>query len=615
MFTLLICLSCGELQDGLKREAATLAAEIATASETRLEAICDRLIAIGPEGSVATTALLKRRESATPDSPLSRSTPCWETITAMGPEAVPTLQAALRSGNKDSQTDVLYAVEPTPEFEELYPDILKLAKSKGDISELAVSTLSGLPFNRDQTAGLLADRLADSKLAWDAYVGLVKLQAGRTVYRRVREVAVNSKDIELRRIASICLAELDESGQFGIPVLCRLLDDKRTIRAGGAFSATYDEPVGRNILRDLAEHPACNRADGKALLRAAKRFDSGYAFATLCFLLAETNTQESVPLLRKKFDAVTTEGYVRVAAAAALLRLDPKPDEAREYLIGLLTNEKIDPNMAGGGKMPMSPSLRDRAARALGCVAAKQRDLVLPALRRAMGHQAQDEMPSSMASEAAWSVARLDRKDRDCIRVLAKSNLSASWIDSPWYRVSPSQVASVLGDRIDLLAAALAETAMTYDNGSNAMQYSQAVLLATKPPRVRELIRAGFAAIENEDRYDGNTALGWLIRLAPELKTGHNQILRRCQSSNVRSRSAAVYLLGRMNHDPKTSVPALIRGTRDKRVLVRYRAVKALALFGSEARTAIPDLKGLTKDEYASVRRAANEAIGSIRAE
>ena len=590
MIPLLICLACIPLQQNrFEREAADLAAEIPKADETQLREICDRLTEIGPEARAAIPGLLKRK-----DYPHLAYT-----IGRMGPECVPVIRKALRSGSVEQQEWGLSAVGSDPEFNGLYDDIYRIASGNSELRNDAMRALVSLQFHRQRTAKLVVSDLSDPNRAWDAYIALVELDADRSVYRRLRKIAVDHPNPELRRIASICFAKIDRSGQFGLPVLSRLLRDNATVHTTVAFGGGFDEPIGLSVLDELADHPTRSRVDPDTLLHAIKRFDIGqYRFATMAFLLAETNATKTVPFVRRWFEDEQAGRRERVAAAAALLRLQANTKDARNYLISVLTDEKLDANGVGG--MIVIPSLRDRAARALGWAPKEQRPTVLPHLRNAMQHRMKNGRPSTMAAEAAWSVARLDRRDLESIKVLAledsdglaQVSLTHFWPDSAWYRFAPEVVAEILGDRIAPLVPQLAADAVEYDEGGGMPQFAQRVLLSANPPRATALIRAGFDAMQESDVSDCATPFNWLIKLASKLGPGVDEIKQHCDSPHMRTRAAAVYLLGLVGRDPKSSVPILIEKTKDERVLVRYRAAKALGPFWNRCRRRDP---GATK--------------------
>lgn len=78
-------------------------------------------------------------------------------------------------------------------------------------------------------------------------------------------------------------------------------------------------------------------------------------------------------------------------------------------------------------------------------------------------------------------------------------------------------------------------------------------------------------------------------------------------------RKAAIDALGRIDPDPKETVPVLLDALRDKDAGVRQAAATALGQFPSEAPDIIPVLRDTEKDKNKMVERAAKMSLKNLR--
>ncbi|HEV8060165.1 MAG TPA: HEAT repeat domain-containing protein [Gemmataceae bacterium] len=88
-------------------------------------------------------------------------------------------------------------------------------------------------------------------------------------------------------------------------------------------------------------------------------------------------------------------------------------------------------------------------------------------------------------------------------------------------------------------------------------------------------------------------------------------IIKKDQETSTRK--AAIEALGRIDPDPKETVPVLLEALKDKNAPVRQAAAEALGQFPSEASGIIPVLKESEKDKNKMVERAAKMALKNLR--
>ncbi len=145
----------------------------------------------------------------------------------------------------------------------------------------------------------------------------------------------------------------------------------------------------------------------------------------------------------------------------------------------------------------------------------------------------------------------------------------------------------------------------------------------------------GTAAIEGETETDDN-----LNSLLKELKSKSSTVrtsaakeigrLGAIRSSDVKEavplllnmvkkdldaapRKAAIEALGRIDPDPKETVPVLLGALKDKSPTVREAAATALGQFPDESAEIIPVLRESEKDKNKMVERAAKMALRNLR--
>jgi HEAT repeat protein len=78
-------------------------------------------------------------------------------------------------------------------------------------------------------------------------------------------------------------------------------------------------------------------------------------------------------------------------------------------------------------------------------------------------------------------------------------------------------------------------------------------------------------------------------------------------------RKAAIEALGRIDPDPKETVPVLLGALKDKSPTVREAAATALGQFTSESQEIIPVLRESQKDKNKMVERAAKMSLKNLR--
>jgi HEAT repeat protein len=88
-------------------------------------------------------------------------------------------------------------------------------------------------------------------------------------------------------------------------------------------------------------------------------------------------------------------------------------------------------------------------------------------------------------------------------------------------------------------------------------------------------------------------------------------IIKKDQETSTRK--AAIEALGRIDPDPKETVPVLLSALKDKNAPVRQAAAEALGQFPSEATDIVPVLKETEKDKNKMVERAAKMSLKNLR--
>ncbi len=466
-----------------------------------------------------------------------------------------------------------------------------------------------------------------------SFFGIDRYVGNSEIIAALKTVVLTTNDPDRKLSAASHLSKIDPAGKTAIPILLSMLAEK-------SYS---DSEIVRQITLQIKQHPALNSYDRAALLSAIEKApESERENIQQQLVASKSDIAKQRKRLNEQFQKLN-KGDKRTAleVAGRLIRIEPDNKEAINYMLEIVDDTSLPSTIrdAGGfGRGPGKFHLRPIAARELVFASKEHHKRILESLKESMlertGSPGYSRL-TDLAKIAAWSAAQLDRKDASLVQFASSRNLpfSSSNTKSPFYGESGKFVAEVFGDRLDPFAEKLVIKSLQYDRGSGDAYFSRQILFNAKTketdgkaksenPYIKMLVERAFKKIAGEivdtkrtivsENNDRAISINFLIDNCDRLHPAFETILEYTRSPNFNARKTAVSLLGKMKHNPETSVKALIASCNDERALVRLYAAQALTKFGAAAKPALPKLRSMKSDRYESVKAAAQKAILAI---
>lgn len=423
--------------------------------------------------------------------------------------------------------------------------------------------------------------------------------------------ALDVTDVDLRHQATQALGAIGPAASDAIPALIELLDDDgqflRT-SADTGYQATVSEdasealgkigpaaiPALREALQGRSLHARVRAVQALhlidpldpsslpflvELLKNDRFLDDGqledvwfFGPADAAEILGKMGpaAELAVPVLTHALDRTAD-----LQIAAALARIDPCHEQARQALLSALGGEE-DFDYAAELIAEIGPSANWAIPHLLQAwrraVADPEHDFEADSVVGALGAMGPGAVPALIEA--------LNSTDYDSSEAAAEALSNMGSEASP---AVPVLIKRLAGEHPDLFIQALRKIG---PEASSAIPH-----LAQLPDLYADEAAQALA----------NTGKASVPRLTAALRT-----------QSLRWRSAAAQALGQIGPEAHEAIPALLAALHDPRMAVRAHSAEALGKIGTDTDRTVPALASALTDEYVEVRRRAAEALGLL---
>lgn len=467
--------------------------------------------------------------------------------------------------------------------------IEKLARDLSEGAQVRLTPrkelLDKLEATQNYWAGLLADSLKDEDNQVRTGAASALYMCGLSATAALPQLldVLQGTDLPLKVIAAHTLGNLGTNAAVAVPALEEFLT-----KAGGGARTAVAQALWRITRKASLVLPALIEALEIRTPDLVETWADTSAAQTLAEIGPEAKA--AVPALSRLLQA--KDQRMRVGAAAALVRINPdtagvaealsaglQQDPSLSYIIAQRAlcelGEKSIPVLMTAASQP-SAVVRRLAIETLGSIGAHA-DGAVPLLAAKLAdpdesvRRAAANALGKMAAESKAAVPQLRTALKDTSRLVRTAAAVALIQADPPASEAVPVLLEAISDRSDMTAVPMAYRAPA--------RFSPTVV-----PAVLEFLKGASPA-----RSPQRDVQKW-----------------------VRTREAAIELLGRMGPNAQAAVPALTEALENKRTPHRREVTEALGLIGPDARAAVPALKSALEDQDAWVRLNAAIALARI---